>query len=362
MQVLAVKGSKVVCVPEKTAAVHVSYAATASATGEFIAPYMIIAGKNTREHHAEGWPDAYYQYTTSGGMESETFLDWSRVFVRASGAALERPKLLLLDNHSSHLDILGTMHLYANGVRILYLPPHTTHILCPLDVSFFRPFKAALSNAARELYRGVQALKVEHIITCARHAYIATSTISRTPGTDILQSSVISGFRAAGIHPYNPAATAPNIVAENAPAAAVDAVREPVEVPDLRPEAIAARLAELQAAFPLALEAYTKRVHGGGRSAMFGEEMLAARFAKEQAKAESDARPKRPRGRPRKKDKVVVPGFDGEEPQPEYDIPDEDSAAEEPLPVIKKKRGRPPKKRGEPAEAPQPPAKKRRRD
>ena len=51
-----------------------------------------------------------------------------------------RPVCLLLDGHSSHMDIEVSTFCVENGNC---LPPHSSHLLQPLDVGFFRSLKSA---------------------------------------------------------------------------------------------------------------------------------------------------------------------------------------------------------------------------
>ncbi|OWZ07549.1 Jerky protein, partial [Phytophthora megakarya] len=53
-----------------------------------------------------------------------------------------RPVLLLLDNHMSHVALPVRRKCIANGIHLLSLPPHCTHIVQSLDVGCFRSFKS----------------------------------------------------------------------------------------------------------------------------------------------------------------------------------------------------------------------------
>ena len=52
-----------------------------------------------------------------------------------------RPVLLLLDGHSTHYTPEVTRAAAEQGVVMLCLPPHTTHAIQPLDVSFFKSLR-----------------------------------------------------------------------------------------------------------------------------------------------------------------------------------------------------------------------------
>ena len=61
----------------------------------------------------------------------------------------ERPILLLIDGHKSHLTLECIDLARENQIILLCLPPHTTHALQPLDVAVFRALKAHFSRALR---------------------------------------------------------------------------------------------------------------------------------------------------------------------------------------------------------------------
>lgn len=56
----------------------------------------------------------------------------------------EKPCLLVLENHSSHLSSEGLNFAKENGISF---PPHCIHRLQPLDRSVFGPLKKHVSNA-----------------------------------------------------------------------------------------------------------------------------------------------------------------------------------------------------------------------
>lgn len=84
-----------------------------------------------------------------------------------------------------------------NHVTILCFPPHTTHKLQPLDISFMRPLSTYYSQEVN-LYLVNHPGRVITIHEIAKHFgldYNKSATIS----------NAVSGFRRAGIVPYNPA-------------------------------------------------------------------------------------------------------------------------------------------------------------
>jgi hypothetical protein len=83
-------------------------------------------------------------------MDGELFLLWfTKVFLPNSPA--DKPRLLIMDNHESHLTLALVDQAKANNVELFCLPPHTTHIYQPLDVGMFRPLKAQFAKTATNL-------------------------------------------------------------------------------------------------------------------------------------------------------------------------------------------------------------------
>lgn len=74
-------------------------------------------------------------------MDSELFNGWLRNHF-AKSIPPARPVVLLLDGHSSHINLETAKHAKEEGNLLHCLPPHTTHVLQPCDVGFFKPMKA----------------------------------------------------------------------------------------------------------------------------------------------------------------------------------------------------------------------------
>lgn len=83
-------------------------------------------------------------------MTVSVFQDWFRKFC---DLVADRPLLVILDGHISHLD-KGTIELaMQQNITLLKLPPHTTDVLQPLDKCCFGPLKLKWNNALIEWQR-----------------------------------------------------------------------------------------------------------------------------------------------------------------------------------------------------------------
>lgn len=74
-------------------------------------------------------------------MDETTFCNWFKnVFLKH--ISTDPAKLLIYDGHLSHISIQLIQLAISHNVTILKLPPHTSHILQPLDISVFRGLKS----------------------------------------------------------------------------------------------------------------------------------------------------------------------------------------------------------------------------
>ena len=87
-------------------------------------------------------PNTLFGNSESGWINSQLFVEWFAFFIK--NIPPMRPVLLIQDGHSSHVSIELIEMARANNVVLLCLPPHTSHILQPLDVGVVEAFKASL--------------------------------------------------------------------------------------------------------------------------------------------------------------------------------------------------------------------------
>lgn len=90
----------------------------------------------------------FVHLSEGGATTNEIFLDWCKWLVkRLRTNSSHLPFILILDNLAAHVNQTTVDFLKRNNVRVLHLPPWTTHFLQPLDVLLFRLFKIQLDKA-----------------------------------------------------------------------------------------------------------------------------------------------------------------------------------------------------------------------
>ena len=124
--------------------------AACSASGKALPPLIVYEGlfvqttwRPNVDKNYEFYP---WQYANkSGWMDSSLFYKWFEIFEERT-RTLDKdnnvePRLVIYDGHLSHVWYGTTELARTNKMTILKLPPHTTELLQPLDVSVFKSLK-----------------------------------------------------------------------------------------------------------------------------------------------------------------------------------------------------------------------------
>src|SRR5436305_10847299 len=96
-----------------------------------------------------------FSCSNKGWTSNELGADWlRRCFEPATRKkANMKPRILILDGHESHITSQFLFHCFHNNIIVLRLPPHTSHILQPLDVGIFGPLKTYLGQELEKFMR-----------------------------------------------------------------------------------------------------------------------------------------------------------------------------------------------------------------
>ena len=130
----------------------------------------------------------------SGWMQSDIFVEWFHHFVKHTNPTADRPVLLILEGHSTDTKSLTLIHLVRTcHVTIICLPPHTTHRLQPLDVSFMKPLNTYIDQVITKWLRNHPGRVITQFQLAAifGKAYIKAATMRMA----------MNGFRRTRIYP-----------------------------------------------------------------------------------------------------------------------------------------------------------------
>ncbi|XP_065683568.1 uncharacterized protein LOC136096355 [Hydra vulgaris] len=173
----------------------VTMALAVSAIVNSIPPYFIFPRVNFKSHFIRDRPiECDGSAHTSGWMTETNFLKYIKHFSIHAHCSNDHPFLVLIDNHSSHLDAAVLDFCKENGNTLLSFPAHCSHKLQPLDRSVYGPFKKFV-NSACDAWVTVN----KRPMTIYEIAGIVKTALSNA----ITTRNIISGFQATGIYPFN---------------------------------------------------------------------------------------------------------------------------------------------------------------
>lgn len=169
---------------------------TIQSTGRILPPLIILAGK---QHQASWYTDLPGNWTigvSDNGWTNDKLGElWLKEVFNRHTKSLGTHRLLILDGHGSHATAEFDHFCMQNNIIPLYLPPHSSHMLQPLDVACFGPLKKVYGQRIQDLIRNginhVDKTDFLQIYKEIRPQVFSTSNIG-------------SGFSASGLVPYKP--------------------------------------------------------------------------------------------------------------------------------------------------------------
>ncbi|KAH5487729.1 hypothetical protein HBI31_142170 [Parastagonospora nodorum] len=159
-----------------------------NATKWAIPPFIIFKSR----HHLSAWykeEDLPHNWVIAVSKNGWTTNKLS--LQRVTGAY----QLLIIDGYESHDSLKFQQYCKDNKIITICMPPHSSHLLQPLNIGCFAPLKKAYRRQAEELMRN----RITHItklefLPCFKRAFNAAITPSNIQG----------GFRGAGLVPFDP--------------------------------------------------------------------------------------------------------------------------------------------------------------
>jgi hypothetical protein len=170
-------------------------------TGWALDPMIIFKAKN----HQNNWYldrelglDWTIAVSDNGWTNNDLGLHWlEHVFDRQTKLRTTgRKRLLILDGHGSHLQPRFYDYCMQNDIECLCMPPHSSHLLQPLDVGCFSALKRGYGKRVEEFGKGseIRVTKSDFL-----SFYIPTRKDTFT------KNNIRNSFAACGIVPLDPA-------------------------------------------------------------------------------------------------------------------------------------------------------------
>lgn len=182
----------------------ISLLACISADGTAIPPGLIYQGESgdLQDVWLEDFDDsekAYFGVSGKGWTNEELGMSWLRdVFEpNTKEKAGNHRRLLLVDGHSSHVNLQFIDYCDTHKILLAILPPHSTHRLQPLDVGIFSPLANAYSTEISQYIHktsGFSRVTKRIFWPLFRSSWEAAIT----------ETNIKSAFATTGIYPFRP--------------------------------------------------------------------------------------------------------------------------------------------------------------
>ena len=175
-----------------------------NAIGECLPPFFIFKGVRVTEEMKAGILDGTeFRGSETGWINSVIFIDF--IVNHFAKHVKRRPCLILYDGHSTHYPSEVIVRCREMGIYLFVLPPNTTHVLQPLDVGVFGPFKKAL-------YANIQEWMLAHPYRLLQRHELP-GMICQTLKQSMTDDTIVKAFRKCGIFPLSADAVKLSVIA-----------------------------------------------------------------------------------------------------------------------------------------------------
>jgi hypothetical protein len=193
--------------------------ASICANGSALPPSLIYQGESYDLQ--DTWLDefndsaqrAFFACSKNGWSDDTLGLEWLRhVFDRTTRekTSIRDRRLLIVDGHSSHVNLPFIEYADANRILLAVFPPHLTHRLQPLDIGLFSPLATYYSQAIDRLL-----LESQGLVRITKRDF--WPLFYEAWNKAFHAKNVRSAWEAAGLYPLNPKRVISTIVRQETP-------------------------------------------------------------------------------------------------------------------------------------------------
>lgn len=172
-----------------------------SADGDILPPCVVFPYVRPPKDVISSMPDDWFLgKSDSGWMKSDIFYDYiSGGFNKwLEDNNIKKPVILFVDGHKSHLTMKLSEFCHDNEIILYALPPNTTHMMQPADVSIFKPLKSEWKNTIQRW-----SSLPENANKCLSKATFCP-LLKQVFEKDTLRDTIKNGFRKCGLYPFEP--------------------------------------------------------------------------------------------------------------------------------------------------------------
>jgi hypothetical protein len=170
-----------------------------SLDGRRTRPWVIFKAKQHQKAWFSALPGVHIATSPNGWTDNEIGLEWLKVcFEPETRCGNDEYRLLLLDGHASHITTAAIKFCIASKIIPLCLPPHTTHLLQPLDVGIFLPLATAYKAGVRK--------RSKYIVNCSIDKIDFLEIYGAARDKAITPINIEKAWKVAGLEPWDPEA------------------------------------------------------------------------------------------------------------------------------------------------------------
>jgi 4-hydroxybenzoate polyprenyltransferase len=175
-----------------------------SAIGKALTPLVIYKGQTVQQswfpedpHFLDFLKDWDFTCSQKGWTNNQIATLWlKKIFIPKTKPAKEGDKrLLIIDGHGSHITDEFMFECFWNDIHILYLIPHSSHVLQPLDLAVFGPIK----QRYRRLISSLSSIQAHTPI--GKCTFLRCYYEARKAG--MTAKNILAGWKASGLWPVS---------------------------------------------------------------------------------------------------------------------------------------------------------------
>jgi hypothetical protein len=169
-----------------------------SVSGRVLSPWVIFKGKVHQKAWRNRLNSGHIALSENGWTDDELGLEWLEKTFHPETEAIRKGeyRILIFDGHGSHLTTSAIRFCISKKIILLCLPPHSTHILQPLDVGVFAPLAIAYTNGVHSRTRFGASYSIDKVDFLEIYQEARDKAIS--------VGNVLSAWEKTGLSPLNP--------------------------------------------------------------------------------------------------------------------------------------------------------------
>ncbi|CAH0721510.1 unnamed protein product, partial [Brenthis ino] len=172
-----------------------------SANGDILPPCVVFPYIRPPKDVVNSMPDSWFLgKSDTGWMKADVFFDYVSKCLNKwiQENNIKKPVLVFVDGHKSHMTMGLSQYCYDNNIILYALPPNTTHLMQPADVSVFKPLKSEWTSTIHEWCS--QPDNLNSVLTKATFCPLLDKVLQKST----LIASIKNGFRKCSLFPFNP--------------------------------------------------------------------------------------------------------------------------------------------------------------